>query len=121
MQREVGHHGDANHVEEFLFVVCVGGEGWVGVLGEVVGAVELPERIEVVHEAVVPVEPKVEDNTVDANFKREPFPVELGGELVRVVGEVGGHNDARDGGFVQGGNNLGHAYIWNAVTGLVAV
>lgn len=121
VQREVGHHGDADHVEEFLLVVCVGGEGWVGVLGEVVRAVELPERVEVVHEAVVPVEPEVEDDAVDADFEWEPFPVKLGGELVRVVGEVGGHDDARDGGFVQGGDDLGHAYVWDAVTGLVAI
>lgn len=26
LETEVGSHGDADHIEEFLFVVCVGGE-----------------------------------------------------------------------------------------------
>lgn len=68
--------------------------------GEVVRAVVFPERVEVVHETVVPVEPEVKDDAVDADLERKPFPVHLGGELGRAVGEVGGHDDARDGRFV---------------------
>lgn len=76
LKGEVGHQRDADHIEELLLVVCIRGEQRVGVLGQVVGAVELPQGTDVVHQAVVPVEPEVEDDAIQADLEREPFPVD---------------------------------------------
>lgn len=89
LKREVGHQRDAHHVEKLLLVVCVGGEEGVRVLGQVVGAVVLPQRTNIVHQAVVPVEEEVEDDAVEADFEREPLPVHHGWGLAHGVGEVG--------------------------------
>lgn len=120
-QGKVGHHGDADHVEEFLPVVCIRGEEGVGVFGEVVGAMELPETAHVMHQAVIPVEPEVKGDAVETNLQREPFPVHLGRQLVVVVGEVGRHDDAGNGGLVQRSNNLVHSDIRYAIPRLVAI
>lgn len=114
-QGEVGHERDADHVEELLLVVGVGGEERVRVLGEVVGAVESPQEGDVVHRPVVPVEPEVEDDAVEADFEREPGPAHLRGGLVARVGEVDGEDDARAGGLVQRGDDLADADVWHAV------
>ena len=67
---EVGHHGHANHVEELLLVVRVGSKEGVRVLGKMVSAVELPETADIMHESMVPIEPEVKNNSVEANLER---------------------------------------------------
>ena len=67
---EVGHHGHANHVEELLLVVCISSEERVRVFGKMVSAMELPETADIMHESMVPIEPEVKNNTVEANLKR---------------------------------------------------
>ena len=42
LQTEVGHKRHSNHVEKFLLVVGISGKERVGVLCQVVGAMELP-------------------------------------------------------------------------------
>lgn len=98
---EVGHHGHANHVEEFLLVVRIGSEEGVGVFSEMVGAMELPETADVMHESMVPIEPEVKNNTIEANLERQPFPFHLRRELVGIVREVGGQDYARNSSLVQ--------------------
>ena len=56
---------------------------------EMVGAVVFPQIAHIVHQSVVPVEPEVEDDAVDADFEREPDPGHLRGSLGFVVREDG--------------------------------
>lgn len=69
-QSEVGHHRHPDHIAEFLLVVRVCREQRIGVLGQVVSAVILPEEADVVHEAMVPVEPEVEHDAVQSDLNR---------------------------------------------------
>ena len=72
---EVRHDWDDHHVEELLLVVRVCSKQRVRVLREVVLAVEFPEKPDVVHQPVVPVEPEVEHDPIDANLQRQPSPI----------------------------------------------
>ena len=97
-ERQEGKEWDDHHVEELLLVVCVGGEKRVRVLGEVVGAVELPQTADIVHHSVVAVEPEVENDAVQADLEAQPsppadIPENLDGGLVAVIGEVYSHRD----------------------------
>ena len=84
-------------------------------LCEVVSAVEFPEEADVVHETVVPVEPEVENDTVEADLKWQHGPVQLGGEPVDVVGEVDGEGHTRAGRLVEGCYDFGDADVRDAV------
>lgn len=64
-----GHERYDNHVEKFLLVVGECGQESVWVLGEMVGSVVLPEEVDVVHSAMIYIEPKVENNTVESDLK----------------------------------------------------
>jgi len=64
-----------------------------GVLGEVVGAVVLPQPVDLVHRAVVPVEEEVEHNAVHANLDDDPGR-EADRLLAGLVGEHDGHGGA---------------------------
>lgn len=68
----IGEQRDDDDVEGFLFVVGEEGEKRRGVLGQVVGAVELPETVDFVHGAVVPVEPEVQADGVHSNLGDDP-------------------------------------------------
>ncbi|KAI3480163.1 hypothetical protein L1887_57763 [Cichorium endivia] len=57
---EPGEDGDADHVHELLFVVGKSAQCGDGVFGQVVRLVQGPEKVDLVHETVVPVEPKVD-------------------------------------------------------------
>ena len=83
---------DTGDVEEFLLQVGVQGEQGVRVLGQMVGAVVLPQGLEVVHDAVVPVEPEVEDDAVQACFQGQPSEVHVGGSFGFLVGEEDGEH-----------------------------
>lgn len=73
---KICHEGDARDVEKLLLMVGVQRKEWVGVLGQVVGAVVFPETVHLVHQAVVPIEPEVEDDTIQANLQRKPHPAD---------------------------------------------
>lgn len=92
LEGEVGHQRNASNVEEFLFMVRVEGKQWVGVLGEMVGAVVLPETANVMHQTVVPVEPEVQNDAVEADFEGQPEPTDCVGRLARSVAEEDGHH-----------------------------
>ena len=89
---EVGHQRNASDVEEFLFMVRVEGKQWVGVLGEMVGAVVLPEAADIMHQTVIPVEPEVQNDAVEADFEGQPEPTDCVGRLTRSVAEEDGHH-----------------------------
>lgn len=115
LHREEGHERDAGNIEEFLLLVRVQREQRVGVLREVVRAVVLPETADVVHQTVVPVEPEVEDDPVQADFEREPEPADCVGRLRRAVREEDCEHwpDRRCG--HQRVHHLGHPDVWHLV------
>lgn len=64
LHRAPGHERNARNVEQLLHGVRVEGENWCGMLGEVMRAVKFPQRIGLVHAAMVPVEPEVQDDGI---------------------------------------------------------
>jgi hypothetical protein len=52
-----------------LLKIGVDGKERTGMLGEMVGAVVFPEAANIMHEAVIDVEPKVEHDAVEANLE----------------------------------------------------
>ena len=72
LHREVGHERDTSDVKELLFQVGVERQQRVRMLGEMVGAVVFPQPADVMHQAVVPIEPEVEDDAVKSSLKRQP-------------------------------------------------
>lgn len=68
LEAEVGQERDSGNVENLLLRIGVERQQWIGVLGKVVRAVVLPEAADVVHEAMVPVEPEIEQNTIETDF-----------------------------------------------------
>lgn len=86
-EREVGQQRNSGDVEEFLFMVRVEGEQRIGVLGEMVGAMVLPETVDIVHQTVIQVKPEVEDDAVEANFEGQPEPADGVGGLASSITE----------------------------------
>src|SRR3954447_19010653 len=72
---EISHQRDPCNIEEFLFRVRINGKKWVRVFRQMMCSVEFPETVHVVHDAVTPVEPEVQDDAVETDFNRNPFPV----------------------------------------------
>ena len=68
-QRSKGEEWNDDNIKELLFVIGISSEKRVGVLGGVVGSMEVPEEVDVVHGSVVPVEPKVKNKTVETNLE----------------------------------------------------
>lgn len=104
LEREERQQRDTGDIEELLLVVGVQGEQRVGMLGEMVGAMVLPEAGDVVHEPVVPVEPEVEDDAVQADLEGQPQPADgvrglrgAVGQEDREHGAEGGRGDERVG------------------------
>lgn len=75
---DIGEEWYAEHIDDFLLLVGVFSEQGRRMLGEMMCAVVLPETVVVVHEAVIPVEPKIEDYAVctDEYWQHEPFHVD---------------------------------------------
>lgn len=116
-----GGEGDEGDFEQFLLMVGVGGEEGIGVFGEVVGAVVLPERINFVAGAVVEVEESVEYDAVEAQFDDEPgAELESGG--ISLEGEEDCQHGSDGGGQLQRCECLGYTDIRHLVASvLVAV
>lgn len=66
---------DSHNVKEFLNMIGIGCQKRVWVLCEVMGAMELPEANIVMHQTVIPIEPKVKDNWIEADLEGKPHPV----------------------------------------------
>lgn len=84
-------------------------------LGEVVGAVKLPQAADLVHQAVVPVEPEVEDDAVEPGLERHPGPAHVGGGLGGAVGEEDGEDGAEGGRRDERAHHLPDADVGDAV------
>lgn len=122
LHREVCHQGNAGDVEDLLPKVGVQSEQRVGVLCQVVSTVELPKRLNLVHQTVVPVEPEVKNDAIETGLEEEPLPGHLGGHLARGVGEEDGEERSDRRGSDERPNNLGNAYVGDSVSRvLVAV
>lgn len=74
----IGQQRNTRDIEEFLFGIGVEGQQWVRVLGEVMGSVVFPETADIVHQTVVPIEPEVQDNSVQSGLKWQPVPAHIG-------------------------------------------
>lgn len=72
---DVGQQGDPDDVEELLLGIGIECEKRVRVLCEVVSAVVLPKAANVVHKAVVDVEPEIEHDTIKADLEGKPDQV----------------------------------------------
>lgn len=59
LEREICRKWDDGDVENLLFEIGVECQERVGVLGQVMRAVVLPKTADLMHESMVPVEPKV--------------------------------------------------------------
>lgn len=113
---EVCHQGDARDVEDLLLKVGVQSEQRVGVLRQVVSAVELPKRLNLVHQTVVPVEPKVKNDAIETGLEEEPLPCHLGGHLARCVREEDREQRSDRRGRDERPNDLGNAYVGDSVS-----
>ena len=87
LHREICHQRDTGDVEDLLLKVGVQSEQRVGVLRQVVSAVELPKMLNLVHQTVVPVEPKVQNDAIEAGLEEQPLPSHLRGRLARRIRE----------------------------------
>lgn len=85
------------------------------------GTVETPQAFVVVHEAMVPVEPEVERDTIHAKEDRQAQPVELDRCLGGGVGEDDGHDNAASNGDDEGEHDFGSAMVGDIVAFLLAV
>lgn len=112
---EVREQRDDGNVPNLLFLVGVESQQRVGVLCQVVRAVELPERLDLVHEAVVPVEPKVEDDSVEADLYGQQVPVDIGRGHAGAVAEEDGEERAHSRGDDEREEDLGYANVGDAV------
>nr|POE65892.1 hypothetical protein CFP56_57582 [Quercus suber] len=123
LHRRPSEKRDDEDVEEFLLVVCVEREERVGVLGKVVRAVVLPQAVEVMHAAVVPVKPKIEDDWVDPDLDGCPeVPVTGGGCLTHAVCDKHSHHRSPGGCGEKAVHHSRNAVIGNLITRvLVAV
>lgn len=68
------HQRNDNDIKDFLNAVCVQRQHGTRMFREVMRAVELPKVIAVVHQTMVPVEPKVHGKTVADDLGHEPRP-----------------------------------------------
>lgn len=84
-------------------------------LGEVVGAVVFPKATDIVHETMVPIEPEIEDNPVQAGLERQPVPVHPGGSLARAVAQEDGEDRANGRCRDQRVDDLGDTDVGDAV------
>lgn len=89
-------------------------------LGQVVGAVKLPQKGHVVHGAVVDVEPEVENDAVEARLEVQlgpPLPVahDVERRLRRGVAEPDHHGEARTDGLVYGPDDFSGAVVGDAI------
>lgn len=116
LQAEVGHEGNAGNVEELLLSVGIQGEQRVGVLRQVVGAVEFPEAVKLVHDAVVPVEPEVQHDTVQTDLEGKPGPADCRGSHARPVAEEDGEDWAEGRGGQERSEDLGNSHIGHSIS-----
>lgn len=70
------------------------------------------------HDAVIPVEPEVEDDTVETDFEGEPGEVHGGGGLGGAVGEEDGEHGAEGRRGHERADDLCNANIGNSVAGV---
>lgn len=115
LHRKVRQQRDAGNVENLLLRVGIQRQQRVRVLGEVVGAVKLPQAADLVHQAVVPVEPEVEDDAVEPGLERHPPPAHVGGGLGGAVGEEDGEDGAEGGRRDERAHHLPDADVGDAV------
>lgn len=95
-------------------------EKCVGVLCEVMSAMILPQPIDIVHGAMVYVEPEVENDAIQANLQPQPSPPvpvskSRGRGLVAIVGDVGGHGDTGSRRLPERSSHFIHANIRYAI------
>lgn len=72
--RQVCEERDHGNVEQLLGMIGIGRHESIRVLGEVMGAMKLPQAWDVVHGTMVPVEPEVEDDGINGCFEQQPCP-----------------------------------------------
>lgn len=113
---------DNSDIEEFLWFIRIQCEQWVWVFGKVVSAMMFPEAVIVVHNPVVPVEPKVENDAVKTSFEREPCPVHVHRCFRRLVGQHEEHHRPQRCGGNQRHGDFGNMAVGNIVSSkLIAV
>ncbi len=88
-------------------------------LGEVVGTVELPEEGNVVHQAVVPVEPKIGNDGVERNLQRQKVQVHRLGSHVAAIREEDQDGWAESDGRQQRVGHLLHRGVRHIVSAML--
>lgn len=126
---EIGSDRDTEDVEELLLMVGVESEQRVRVFCEMVGTMVLPQSSHLVHQTMVPIEPKVEDDSIESNLKGKPHPVHVGRSLTCIVGQEdrehgpkGRSRDHRDNSLADAnvGDAISVVYITIEVTNLLS-
>ena len=120
-QRSKCEEGNDDNVKKLLLMIGISSEKRVGVLGGVMSSVKVPEKVDIMHGSVVPVEPKVQNKTVEANLKSEPCPpLPVGNSVewrdVAVVGEVNGQSNACSSDLEERRNDLSSTSVWDTIT-----
>lgn len=111
LHAEVGHERDTGDIEKLLFGIGVQCQEWIGVLGQVMSPVVFPESVHLVHQPVVPIKPKVENDSVEPGFEGEPEPIHSRRGLAGSIAEEHGEHRAKGGCRNQGVDDLFHADI----------
>lgn len=114
-QGEISEEGDKDNVEPLLLHVGVDGKDRGGMLCGVVSAVELPQSVGLVHDAVVPVEPKVDGDGVSRDHERQPGRESDGS--VWVVDDKCCSEGSEKGGHEDRVENLANSDIGNTIAG----
>ena len=116
LEHGVGGQGHEGDLDDLLLCVGVGGHQRVGVLGEVVRAVVLPQAVDLVAGAVVGVEEEVEHDRVEKELGGQPGAE--GDRVGALVGEEEGEDRPDSGGEFNGEQNLVDADVGDLVAGM---
>jgi len=109
----VSHERNTNNVEEFLLMVGVQTEHSVWMLCEVMCAVIFPKTVNLVHETVIPVEPKVKHDAVESYLQGQEQQVDGRGSLAGTIAENYRQHRAQSASKLERVDHLGYCMIRN--------
>lgn len=112
----IRHQRNPSNVHELLLMVCIGRQKRVGVLCQMMLAMEFPKWACGVHEAVVPVEPEINSYTVHADLEWQPLPLQGVWCFIGLVCEIDRHDHSKCGGGHKFLHDFADADIWDLVS-----
>src|ERR1700761_2406825 len=105
-----------SNIKKLLLCIGIECQERARVLGKVVSAVVFPKHIVFVHRSMVPVEPKVEYDTIQADLQRQPGPAHGRWRLATAVAEKDGHHGPVGRGLDHCGEDFANGAVGNTIS-----